>query len=60
MLEFHDSLYGKPLEVDFLSRLRDIRAFDSAEQLVQQLTVDVQQTKEIVGGVSGDGFFGDS
>ena len=42
-----EPLYGQPLEVDFLTRLRDIRPFDSPAALVQQLTRDVQQVKQI-------------
>jgi riboflavin kinase/FMN adenylyltransferase len=42
-----EPLYGQPLEVDFLARLRDIRPFDSPAALVEQLTFDVQQVKQI-------------
>jgi riboflavin kinase / FMN adenylyltransferase len=46
----HDEfLYGQPMEVDFLSRLRDIRPFASAEALVEQLNMDVDQVKQIAG-----------
>ncbi len=47
LLDFRGSLYGLPLEVDFLARLRDIRAFSSAEQLGQQLTADLQRTRQL-------------
>jgi riboflavin kinase/FMN adenylyltransferase len=46
----HDSLYGQPMEVDFLARLRDIRPFPSVEALIEQLNVDVAQSKQIVDG----------
>jgi riboflavin kinase/FMN adenylyltransferase len=42
-----EPLYGQPLEVDFLARLRDIRPFDSPAALVEQLIRDVQQVKHI-------------
>jgi riboflavin kinase/FMN adenylyltransferase len=42
-----DALYGQPLEVDFLARLRDIRPFDSPAALIDQLNRDVEQTKRI-------------
>jgi riboflavin kinase/FMN adenylyltransferase len=32
-----ESLYGEPLEVDFLAHLRDVRAFASGEPLVEQM-----------------------
>jgi riboflavin kinase/FMN adenylyltransferase len=40
-------LYGRTLDVDFLSRLRDIRQFESAEQLVVQMAEDVAQSRRI-------------
>jgi riboflavin kinase / FMN adenylyltransferase len=44
-----EPLYGQPLEVDFLARLRDIRPFDSPQALAQQLARDVDETKRIAG-----------
>ncbi|MGD9721532.1 MAG: bifunctional riboflavin kinase/FAD synthetase [Pirellulales bacterium] len=34
-------LYGQPLEIDFLARLRGVRQFAGVEELKQQLTADV-------------------
>jgi len=48
LIGFHDSLYGQPLEVDFIDRLRDIQPFDSVEALKNQLEQDVQRTREFV------------
>jgi riboflavin kinase/FMN adenylyltransferase len=42
-----EPLYGQPLEVDFLSRLRDIRPFTSPEALVKQLNEDVAQVQRV-------------
>ncbi|HEX5471000.1 MAG TPA: bifunctional riboflavin kinase/FAD synthetase [Lacipirellulaceae bacterium] len=42
-----EPLYGQPLEVDFLARLRDIRPFDSPAALIEQLKLDVDQTNRI-------------
>jgi riboflavin kinase / FMN adenylyltransferase len=42
-----EPLYGQPLEVDFLARLRDIRPFDSPAALVEQLKSDVEQVKQV-------------
>jgi riboflavin kinase / FMN adenylyltransferase len=42
-----ESLYGQPMEVDFLARLRDIRPFPSVDALVEQLRTDVAQAKHI-------------
>ena len=47
LIGYHGSLYGQPLEVDFLQRLRDIRTFDSVEDLKSQLACDVQAVGEL-------------
>ena len=47
LLGFSDSLYGKPLEVEFLERLRDVCVFASVSQLQDQLARDVEQTKHV-------------
>lgn len=41
LLDFSGDLYGRQLLVDFVSSVRDIARFDSAEQLAQQLSRDV-------------------
>ena len=48
-MDYHGDLYGRPIEIDFLARLRDIKRFDSADQLVDQMALDVQETRQIVG-----------
>jgi riboflavin kinase/FMN adenylyltransferase len=40
-------LYGQPVEVDFLVRLRDIHSFPSVDALRTQLALDVEKAKEI-------------
>lgn len=47
ILDFGESLYGQVLEVDFVRRLRDIRQFDSAESLRQQVEQDVALTRRV-------------
>jgi riboflavin kinase / FMN adenylyltransferase len=44
LIGFQGNLYGQPLEVDFLARLRDIRPFGSVDELKQQLQQDVLTT----------------
>lgn len=48
LIDYHESIYGQPMEVDFLARLRDIRPFDSVAALVEQLRQDVAEAKQIV------------
>ncbi len=38
-------LYGQPLEVDFLDRLRNIQRFDGIDSLKQQLQQDIEATR---------------
>jgi riboflavin kinase/FMN adenylyltransferase len=47
LIGHNEALYGQPLEVDFLARLRDIRPFDSPAALVEQLRRDIEQAKQI-------------
>jgi riboflavin kinase/FMN adenylyltransferase len=47
LVDWHGALYGEPLEVDFLARLRDIQRFDSAQALKAQLHDDVERAKRI-------------
>lgn len=46
VIDHDEPLYGKPLEVDFLVRLREIRPFASAGELVTQLREDVRRAGE--------------
>ena len=48
VIGFEGELYHKPLEVDFLQRLRDIQPFDSVDQLKAQLARDVEATLAVV------------
>src|SRR6185312_435626 len=48
VLDFEGDLYGKQLRLDFLSRLRGERRFQSAEELVEQMHRDVARTRAIV------------
>lgn len=52
LIGYSGSLYGLPLEVDFLARLRDIQPFASVDALKTQLARDVAKAREIVGQVS--------
>jgi riboflavin kinase/FMN adenylyltransferase len=47
LIGYSGSLYGEPLEVDFLARLRDIHTFSDVQQLLAQLRCDVSQAAEI-------------
>lgn len=46
LLDFSGSIYGQILEVDFIDRLRDIRRFESAQALQEQVRLDVTLTRQ--------------
>jgi len=48
LIGFQGTLYGRPMEVDFIARLREIKQFASVEALVDQMAQDVARSVEIV------------
>jgi riboflavin kinase/FMN adenylyltransferase len=55
LLDFEGDLYGQPLCLDFLVRLRGERRFDTAEALVEQMHRDVERTRELAAAAAPDG-----
>jgi riboflavin kinase/FMN adenylyltransferase len=47
LIDHQETIYGQPLEVEFLERLRDVIAFDSEAQLIKQLEQDVARSRTI-------------
>lgn len=47
LIDYEGALYGLPLEVEFLSRLRGIVKFDGQAALVEQLQQDIAHANEI-------------
>jgi riboflavin kinase/FMN adenylyltransferase len=52
LVDFDGDLYGRELRLDFRSRLRGERRFQSAEALVEQMHRDVERTREVLAGSS--------
>ena len=48
LLGYEGDLYGRRLRVEFLDRLRDIRAFDGADQLADQLRCDRERVLQLM------------
>jgi riboflavin kinase / FMN adenylyltransferase len=48
LIGYAGDLYGRPLDVDFLDRVRDTRRFSSVEDLKAQLADDVAAARRIV------------
>lgn len=53
LLDFEGSLYGMPIEVDFVARLRNIKTFSSATELTDQLQRDIAQTRSLARHYAG-------
>lgn len=51
LMGFRDDLYGQPMAVEFIARLRDERHFDSIEALVAQISEDVKRAERVLAGV---------
>jgi len=50
VLDFSGDLYGEHVGLSFSSRLRDTLRFDDVEDLRAQMAVDVERTRELLGG----------
>ncbi|GAA2513612.1 bifunctional riboflavin kinase/FAD synthetase [Pilimelia columellifera] len=48
VLDFDGDLYGERLALDFVARLRPMVAYDEVGALVDQIRVDVEQTRELL------------
>jgi riboflavin kinase/FMN adenylyltransferase len=46
ILDFDEDIYGVELGVEFVERLRGMEKFDSVEDLITQMGVDVEKTRE--------------
>jgi riboflavin kinase/FMN adenylyltransferase len=53
LLDFEGSLYGMAIEVDFVARLRETKAFVSVGELLEQLHRDIAQTRSLARQTSG-------
>ncbi len=47
LLDYDGNLYGKPLQLDLLDRIRPTRKFDGVDDLLAQIRADVAHTREI-------------
>lgn len=48
LVGYEGDLYERPIEIDFLARLRDIVRYTSVAELVEQLERDVAATRQVV------------
>jgi riboflavin kinase/FMN adenylyltransferase len=48
VLDFDGDLYGERVSLDFVAHLREMRRYEGPEKLVEQITVDVEQTRAVL------------
>jgi riboflavin kinase / FMN adenylyltransferase len=51
IFDFAGDLYGLPLEVEFIAKLRDEAKFDSLAAMVEQMKLDAVQTRDVLSKV---------
>jgi riboflavin kinase/FMN adenylyltransferase len=47
LLDFNGDLYGQPIEIDFLERLRGTKKFSGLDELLKQIHADIEKTRLI-------------
>lgn len=53
LLDFHEDLYGEHITVRFLERLRDEKRFSGIDELIAQIRIDVEKTRQILAEKAG-------
>ncbi len=48
LLDFEGELYGEEVQVEIVQKIREIRKFDSAEALIEQIGKDVKEVRELL------------
>jgi riboflavin kinase/FMN adenylyltransferase len=48
ILDFSDDIYGKPIRVNFIQRIRDEIKFDGIEQLAEQIRRDIEAAEKML------------
>ena len=48
VFDLERDLYGKRMDVEFVSKIRDEKKFDNLEELKSQISLDVEEAKKIL------------
>jgi riboflavin kinase / FMN adenylyltransferase len=51
IFDFNQDIYGKPITIRFIDRIRDEKRFSGPEELVEQIWKDVKIAKEVLSGM---------
>ena len=49
IIDFNEDIYGKTIEIVLLKKLREIKKFNSLEDVKKQVDIDIKKTKELFG-----------
>ena len=49
LIGFSGDLYGQPMAVEFIARLRETRPFAGVKELSEQLKQDIEHAKRVLG-----------
>ena len=49
LLDFHQNLYGQKVKLEFIAYLRPEEKYDYVEALLEQIQMDIERTREILG-----------
>jgi riboflavin kinase/FMN adenylyltransferase len=52
ILDFSDELYGQVIALDFIERLRGEVRYQSVDDLIKQIQIDINQTREILASIN--------
>lgn len=47
LIDFQGDLYGRSIDIDVIDRVRDVRKFNSADELKAQLQQDIQKSRQL-------------
>jgi riboflavin kinase/FMN adenylyltransferase len=50
LIDFSGDLYDRALDVQFVKKIRDTKAFANVQELMDQIRRDVQTAKSLLGG----------
>jgi riboflavin kinase/FMN adenylyltransferase len=51
VFDFDGNLYGRPIEVEFIAKLRDEIKFDSLDLMMEQMQIDAALARDILSKV---------
>jgi riboflavin kinase/FMN adenylyltransferase len=54
ILDYFDDLYAQQISIEFISRLRGEQRFRSVEELINQVHIDINKSREIIAGIERD------